>query len=319
MKCSKCGKEAIVLLRYAKLALCKEHYVEYVERKIMKVLKKAFNLGLPKRVLVAISGGKDSMSLLYALHSLSKSMDFTLLALFIDLGIPNLSSVAKSVVKRVCEKLGVKLLIVDLREILKLSLPELAKKVKRDYCSVCGLVKRYIMNAAGVEANAIVATGHHLDDVVSYVVKGILFPGGSEGIKVGAILPPSEGACAKIRPLIRISEREVLLYAILKGVEYVEAECPYAPRNSVDKYIKKMLSKLEALSPGIKLGILSKHEAKYSDLKEFQASARTCSTCGLISSGDTCSFCKYTSIAVGKPLGYEVRKHIRERIKELIS
>jgi len=315
VRCSKCGGKAVISLRYARLALCEKHFIEFIHKRVRKVLEKAFALGLPKRVLVAVSGGKDSMVLLHILKDISSHMGFDVAALFIDLGIPNLSSIAREVVVETCSSLGIRCVTVELVDLAGLSLAELSKAFRKSFCATCGIIKRYIMNAAGVEGNYIVATGHHLDDIVTYLVKELLVARSSEEhIKVSDVVPPAAGASAKIRPLIRVSEREILAYAIIRGVKYVQEQCPYSPKRSVDAMLKKLVNDLEVEYPGVKLGILSKYMAKYSELSEKVSTAKTCRYCGLIALGDECAFCRYTKNALGKALGVEVREYLRKRL-----
>ena len=304
----------MIRLRYAKLALCEEHFVEYIHKRVRIIIEKALRHGMPKRIVAAVSGGKDSMVLLHILEKLSKTLPLKVYAAFIDLGIGDYSDRARKVVEDYCNDLGVELIILEVRKVLGISINELSRTVKKPVCSICGLVKRYFLNALGVEMGATIATGHHLDDIVSYVVKNVLTHLGEEHLKVSYLLPQAKGASAKVRPLIRISEREVLAYALLNNIKYFEGACPFAPRKSIDGLIKRVLTEIESEYPGTKLAILSKYEVPPEEISKALESSITCSSCGLISSSNVCAFCRYTQMVFDKAMGLEVRKYIKELV-----
>ncbi len=317
MKCSRCENRAVIRLRYAKLALCEKHLVEYIRKKVRNVVKKALSYGLPPKIVVAVSGGKDSMVLLHTMKAVARDLGIEVRALYIDLGIEPISSRARRIIEEACSNLGIDLITVNVLRALGESIPGLSKRFRKSYCATCGIVKRYIMNAVGVEYGSIVATGHHLDDIVTYIVKELIVVGGDvRNIKVSDVIPPAPGACPRIRPLIKLSEREIMAYAIVEGVEYVRESCPYAPRKPIDATLKNLISILESRYPGTKLGILSRYSLRYSDLKRESSEAKTCVHCGLISLGNECALCRHTRVGYGRALGPQLREYIRSIVRD---
>ncbi|MEB3860085.1 MAG: MoaD/ThiS family protein, partial [Desulfurococcales archaeon] len=174
-RCGKCGGEAVAYSRYMRMYLCSSHLVELVESKIRRALKRYGMVSRGDLVLVAISGGKDSSTLLGALAKLSRELGFSLLGFHIDLGIGDYSRRSLEASKLLAERAGVPMAVVSVAEITGMTIPELASKARRPVCSVCGLVKRYLINAAAVEAGAsAVALGHNADDIIAYNMKSFI-------------------------------------------------------------------------------------------------------------------------------------------------
>jgi len=310
MRCAKCSRRAEIVLRYARLALCKEHFVEYIHGRVSKILAKAFSKGFPRKIAVCVSGGKDSMALLDMMYELSREMNFDIVALHIDLGIEPLKK-ARKTVEEYCSMLGVELYIVEVKEILGMSIDRLAKISRRDPCSLCGIVKRYIFNVFGLEKGFAIATGHHLDDAVAFYLKYIIF-GSEQQFKMSSVITPVPGACPKIRPLMKVSEREIVAYVLLKNIPYVQNLCPYATENTINSVLKYALNIVEKQRPGAKLSLVNKLEREYEkNLSKMSEHANICRYCGVIAQRDMCSFCYLTSRTLGKPMGYVVRQHIR--------
>ncbi len=321
MKCSICGRKAVAQIRYARLSLCREHFSDYIIRKVKKLVDKYNLFDRDSRILVAVSGGKDSLALLDILYKMfSREKTRNIYALFIDLGIGDYSRKSREVVEKYTRERNIPLIIVDVRELLGVSILELAKKAKRPTCSVCGVVKRYIMNAVAIELNAVVATGHNLDDIAAYIFKEFLQQK-LENIK--KLAPVVEGindiAAKKVRPLYEVYEKETLTYVLINKLEYVIDECPFVNRDSLERNIKKYLNELEYKFPGIKIGFIRSFEKKSQCYPSPSGSVNKCRVCGLISSTDVCSYCRLTAKALGKPMGLETRKYIREKIYSLFK
>ncbi|RKZ01323.1 MAG: hypothetical protein DRQ04_05025, partial [Candidatus Hydrothermota bacterium] len=143
MKCKICGKRAVIKLRQHNLALCEEHFIERFRREVERTIRKYGMFDRGQSVLVAVSGGKDSLSLLHVL----KSLDYEVTGFFIDLGIEGISEKARAKVEELASRLDVELVILSLKEKYGESLPEIAKRRPRHrICSLCGMIKRYLMN-----------------------------------------------------------------------------------------------------------------------------------------------------------------------------
>jgi uncharacterized protein (TIGR00269 family) len=272
------------------------------------------------KVLLAVSGGKDSIALTHIMHKISEKLGFELIVLHIDLGIEDYSKRSREIVENTCRNLGVNYVVLDLKNDLGLTLPEFVKKLKtRRICSLCGTIKRYVMNAAAIELNvSSIATAHHADDVLIYIMKNFILQD-YEAMK--KLVPVNNGVIGvvakKIKPMYEIYEYEAALYAVHNKLEFIDRECPFKEVGSIEDNVRKFLEDLEKRSPGIKISFLRKFAKKYTgrEIGEFNK----CKVCGLASSSDICSFCRLTEKSFGKPLGPIVRSIFREKIGKVFN
>src|SRR3989442_11273312 len=158
------------------------------------------------RVLVAASGGKDSLSLLDILRKLGYQAD----AFYVDLGIGEYSRQSKAKVERYTSEHGIPLHVHELKEDEGAGINDLADLVHRPTCSVCGMLKRYHFNRTAVEKGYhVLATGHNLDDEAARLLGNVLHWQGEDLEKQGPTLPGSGGGVAKKgKPLYRLAGRE---------------------------------------------------------------------------------------------------------------
>lgn len=315
-----CGAEAQVYLRYARAAFCAKHFVEYIEGRVRRTMERYAMLRPGERVVVAVSGGKDSVTLAALLaRILGGEAPERMLMLYMDLGIKGYSDKLREAVERLSGELGVKLMVVSLEELVGVaSIYELARRARRATCSVCGTVKRYVMNAVAVEAGAVLATGHTLDDALAYIVKDFMYQDQERLSKWVPRTPAAPGAAPRIRPLIEVSERETLLYALMRGLPFVHEECPHRPRDSVEDATKDYLNRVEEAHPGTKISFLRRVVSRAAATGADEGGTpRTCTICGLVSRGDVCSFCRLTQRVLGEPMGPRVRRVVREKLASL--
>ncbi|MCE4624888.1 MAG: adenine nucleotide alpha hydrolase family protein [Desulfurococcales archaeon] len=317
-KCSICGKPAIAYVPYQRRYYCAEHFADHVLSKVRRTLRKYRLVGGGDRVLAAVSGGKDSAVLLDVLARLKREFGYQLAALHIDLGIGEYSVESRRAVESLVRDLGVPLIVFPVKEALGYSIPEMAMRLRRPACSVCGMVKRYIYNAFGVEGRAKVATGHNADDIMSFALKGFITQDLSSIPKLAPRTPGIEGLAAeRIRPLYSVYEKESYLYALVRGLPHYHQECPHARLTSLEFRIKEMINRLEEERPGLKLGFLSKHAKNANQYPRERWEPSPCSSCGLLSSGGECSFCRTTRRLRGEPLGRSVREYARAQLERL--
>ncbi|MEL9908565.1 MAG: ATP-binding protein [Desulfurococcus sp.] len=316
-KCRRCGREAEYRVSYAKAWFCREHFIEYFEERVVEAIRKYRMIKPGDRVVVAVSGGKDSMSLLTVLVKQAGELGIReVIGLHLNLGIDGFSEHVESVVREYCERLGVKCHVIHLRDLLELSLPELASKTRRPPCSVCGLVKRYVFTVSAMTVNAsVLVTGHHLDDVVKYALKNI-YVGDYRSLTSLKPVSVEEGLPVKARPLISVGERDIETYAKLSGIPYVEAKCPFKHEGDAEKAVRVFISELEESNPGAKLTLLSSISKLIHEYIEPRGSRglTRCSICGMPSSSEVCGFCRLTKRVHGKYMGVDVASKIKESL-----
>jgi len=306
MKCRTCGGKAVVNMRQHKLALCKEHYLAWIPEQTARFIKKYRMFGPDEKVLVAVSGGKDSLSLWDILHRLGYQADGLYLGLGIDVSPSEGGGIAYSAEsRRLAEKFalerGLKLHVVDIQAEYGYSIPTLSALTHRGQnrpCSVCGVAKRHEMNRIARDLGYdVLATGHNLDDEAAVLFGNTLSWQAEFLLRQGPVLPGHDGLARKVKPLCRFYEKEMAAYAILRGIEYIYEECPFSV-GSTSIYYKELLNRLETDRPGAKLAFYLKFlDARENGLFVQPADAPrplyNCPTCGQPTQYEgKCSFCR---------------------------
>ena len=300
MKCKKCGGKASVNMRQHKLALCKDHYLEWVPEQTERFIKKYQMFTQYEQIVVAVSGGKDSLALWDILTRLGYQAD----GFYIGLGIEedvSYSTESKRLTQKFADENNLTLHMVDVEEEYGQPIPVLADLTHRGKgrpCSVCGLAKRHVMNRISRDLGyAVLATGHNLDDEAAVLFGNTLNWLGDYIVRQSPVLPESPGLARKVKPLFRFYEREMAAYTLLRGIEYIYDECPFAV-GSKSAYYKELLNQLENQRPGAKLTFYLKFlEAKenglFTEKEQVQLELNPCPKCGQPTSAPgLCSFCR---------------------------
>ncbi|HIP42322.1 MAG TPA: TIGR00269 family protein [Aquifex aeolicus] len=298
-KCRICKSKAIIYMPHHRLSLCKGHFVEWFEKHTEKTIKEFKMFTKNDKILVAISGGKDSLALWYVLRKLGYKAD----GLYIHLGIGEYSERSKEKVYKFAERIGGNVIIVDLKEEVA-TIPELVKISSREACSVCGLVKRYNFNKVAKEKGYnVVATGHNLDDEASALLANILNWNEKYLGRKYPVLEEEEGFVRKVKPFCKFTEKETALYALLNGIDFIEEECPFS-EDATSVFYKEILNKIEERSPGTKLRFYLDYLRKvYPKFKkeEDKKNLEPCKVCGQPTMGEVCPVCRLKEKA-GVPL-----------------
>ena len=301
MRCRKCPERAILELPRHNIALCKICLTEFVRNQVQRAIKSQRMCTPQDRVLVAVSGGKDSLVLWEIFLKLGYRAD----ALYVDLGIPNYSEPSREKVeqfsKQIAEPLGATLCIHQVKEEEGAGIRDLANMIHRPTCSACGTMKRYQFNRMAVQQNYdVMATGHNLDDEAARLLGNVLHWQEEYLHKQGPSLPASvEGFAKKIKPLYRLTEREIAAYAIVNRIDYMVEECPMAKGSKMLVY-KDVLNRLEAESPGTKQSFYWRFldkQAKAESSENSMAHAdqtllHPCVKCSQPTTAEVCSYCK---------------------------
>lgn len=277
MRCKKCGKRAVVNLKAYRIALCSECYLDFYKEIVQRSIKKYKIFNENDRILVAVSGGKDSSAMAFVLKELG--YDFEML--YIDLGIGNYSKESREKVEELAKIVEKSLHVIELRD-YGFTIPEVSGRV----CSVCGIAKRYIMNRFAREKGfTVVATGHTAEDIVSFYLKNIA--GGQKEYAdklLPRIDPFDKKVVARAKPIFEMSEKENMLFAIVRGLPFKSEECPYAPQPEWKEIVYEIERKKPGFVKNFVRGLISEAEIKLE--------TRYCSICGEVCIGDVCSFCK---------------------------
>jgi tRNA-5-methyluridine54 2-sulfurtransferase len=292
MKCTRCKSLAEVSLPSHHAGFCRECYFLYFRNQVSRAIEKMGLLYREDRVLVALSGGKDSLSLAWQLQELGYDVS----GLHVDLAIPESSVQAREVTERFCRRQGIALHVVETAG-EGLPIPEVKRRIKRPICSVCGSVKRYYFNRFAMEGGySVLATGHNLNDEVARLFSNVLsWDEGYLGDQ-GPLLQPREGFARKVKPLFRVTEFETAVFCFLRGIEYSSAPCPYSKGATFTLY-KTLWETLEGEQPGRRISFyeqfLKRGKPAFAAVASERKSALTpCSTCGFPTPLEVCSICR---------------------------
>ena len=294
MKCKVCKDTAVVALRSHNCAFCAKCFKTFFRREVERGIRAQGLLAPDDRILVALSGGKDSLALMLELSL----MGYDVTGLHIDLDIPRSSAAARAHVERFCARHGLRLIVKELKE-EGLSIPLVKDALTRPVCSACGKIKRHFFNRIAMEGGfTAVATGHNLDDEAARLFSNTLRWDLGYLSDQGPCLEGENGFVRKIKPLWRLTEFETANYAFLMGIENHYAPCPYSP-GATFSTLKGLLQKLEAAMPGRKLdfyqGFLARGRPAFArEQAESGEALAPCAECGYpTSSGDhICGVCR---------------------------
>jgi tRNA-5-methyluridine54 2-sulfurtransferase len=300
MRCRRCKGVAVIELRRHNAAFCQECFLHYVDEQVRRAIKDHDMLREEDRILVAVSGGKDSL----ALWDILLRLGYRASGLYLGLGIGDYSDRSGQLVQAFADERDAELFHVDLREDYGYDIPTAGKKGSRSTCAVCGLSKRYVFNRAALEHGFdIVATGHNLDDEAATLLGNTLRWQTEYIARQFPVLPARDGLVKKVKPLHRLSERETAAYAFMRGIEYVVEECPLVGGNTQLRH-KDAMNQLEATSPGTKasfyLGYLDRGAGLFTDAAA--ADLRPCESCGQPTTGRFCAFCRARAQILGESL-----------------
>ncbi|OGL03550.1 MAG: tRNA(Ile)-lysidine synthetase [Candidatus Rokubacteria bacterium RIFCSPHIGHO2_02_FULL_69_13] len=291
MKCRKCGGTAVLELRRHNAAFCAPDFIEFFRRQVGEAVRRHRMFTREESVLVAVSGGKDSLGLWDVLLQ----EGYATTGLYLDLGIFDYSKESRAKCEAFAAQRGAPLLIVTVAEEMGAAIPEVRAATRRPTCSACGLSKRYLMNKAALEQGfPVVATGHNLDDEAATLFGSILHWQTEPLARQSPALPSTHPKLVRrVKPLYRLSERETAAYAFLRRIDYIVDECPFA-KGATSLMHKEILNRLEDVSPGAKhnflFGFLEKGRPAFERLADV--ALNECARCGQVTTGTLCGFCK---------------------------
>lgn len=294
MKCRVCRGRAVIQIRRHNANFCADHLVEHVRRQVEKTIHHYRMFESGDRLLLGVSGGKDSLALWDVLTALGYEVD----GVYLDLGISEDAYSDESLVlsRRFAAERGLPLEVVDLSQTAGFSVPEAASVSARTPCSACGLSKRYLLNDVARRGGYdVLVMGHNLDDEAATLFGNVVRWELDYLSRQSPVLPADEGGLVrKAKPLVRVAERETAAYAVVRGIDYEVEECPMASGNTINRY-KEWLNRLEQDAPGIKASFLFGFLERGRDAISSHGGPvelADCTVCGQPTTGDVCAFCR---------------------------
>jgi uncharacterized protein (TIGR00269 family) len=293
MKCKRCAEKAVVQLRSHNTAFCKPCFVFFFQRTVERSIAREKMFGPDDRVLVAVSGGKDSLALWDVLVDLGYQTE----GLYLGLGIGAYSASSELRARAFAERRGLRLHVVPLEDTDDgLAIPDVAAATRRPACAACGTFKRHHFDRVAIEGGfSVLATGHNLDDEAARLLGNVLHWQMPYLAKQHPVLEPTHPRFVrKVRPLFRTSELESATYAFLRGIDYVVEECPNS-HGATQLVYKDVLNRLEHTMPGSKLAFVTDFLGRAHALfaaAPAVAGLGECERCGMPSAGELCGYCR---------------------------
>jgi uncharacterized protein (TIGR00269 family) len=292
-KCRTCRGPAIIDLPRHNAHFCAEHFLELCRRQVVKAIEQFDMLQRDDRILVAVSGGKDSLAVWDLLLELGYQAD----GLYIGLGIGDYSDVSGEYARTFAAARGLNLIQVSLRDDYGYDIPTASRATRRVPCSACGLSKRHLFDKAALDGGySVVVTGHNLDDEAAVLFGNTLRWDIDYLARQLPVLPARDGFPKKVKPLVRLSEREMAAWCIVRGIDYQVEECPIALGNKHLSY-KAALNSIEQESPGSKAAFYLNFIENMAPLLAGRSAAAAgglhqCASCGAPTTGEVCAFCR---------------------------
>jgi cytoplasmic tRNA 2-thiolation protein 1 len=297
--CSRCGAKPFYTRRYSGETLCVQCFKDSILDKTKRTVSKYKMIGPHDRIAVAVSGGKDSLSLLKVLGELYLPRRNELVAISVDEGVAGYREEALEHARTLAGDLDVEHVVVSYKDLFGFSLDEaLDWKEERPVssCSFCGVFRRRAIDEAAARVHAtVVATAHNLDDYVQTFMMNLMH---GDVARLGWLDPAyvdDSFPVRRVKPFMEIYEEEVALYAFQAGVPLQSVSCPYM-HEGLRSEVRDYLNTMEANHPGIKNVLLRSSLDVISRFgRGSERGSVPCRSCGKPSSNGLCSVCRMKS------------------------
>jgi len=310
--CDYCSKNALVVHRkYSGELICTDCFTKRIEKNIYQTISKYKMLKPKDRIVVGISGGKDSLSLLYNLKQIQENSYHSnpIIAVTIDEGIRDYRSNSTKNAIEFCKLHKIEHKIVSFKEKTGKTLDEIVElkknAPKNTYaCNFCATLRRRILNETAKNLGAdVLAMGHNLTDIAETYLMNILFK--RFKLIANQYLFKEESKEIKkyfvrrITPLMKIPEEEIFLYANLKKINYYPSHCPYREEDPIlRKRVLEFIQECKKFSPEIEFNLLNGflESSEIFSKHYIHESYNSCKKCGYpCGKTNICLYCKYLS------------------------
>jgi len=287
---------------YSGEKLCARCFCKSIESRVRGTISKYEMLGPRDKIMVAVSGGKDSVTLLHILTKIERAFpEATLNVVTVDEGIKGYRDEALKVAAKNCQKLGVEHLVTSFKETYGYKLDEIVNMTRKrgekglTPCSYCGVLRRKVLNTAAREAGVDkLATAHSLDDETQTMILNIIH---GDTLRIARAKPVLTEIHPKliqrVKPLCEVPEKEIAFYAYLRKIEFQSIPCPYA-RTALRNDVRTMLNRMEEKHAGTKFAIFRSMERIRPALEAMaeEAKIQDCRICGEPTVGELCKPCE---------------------------
>jgi len=301
----RCGGKTVYFRAYNGESLCARCFNDSIFEKVKKTISKYEMLRFGDRVGIAVSGGKDSTSLMFILSKIMKGHGSQLVALTIDEGIAGYREESIRNAETMAEELSTPLKVGAYKDFFGLTLDEVMherdeRRLKATSCSMCGPMRRRAIDLVARELQVnVIATAHNLDDLLQTFYIN-LYSGDVERIRwLHPNFAPefTDFELRRIKPAMEIYEQELAFFAFLNNLPFQTESCPYM-NEGIRTEVRNNLNEMERKHPGIKYSTLKTVLSISSGLGPSLSTRKAgkCEKCGATSSGRLCSVCTTLSL-----------------------
>lgn len=259
--CDKCNARAVIFQRYSGMHLCQTHFDDDVHRKVREVLRETGIFGKGAKLAIGLDGGKNGSAMLYIMKNLfSRRKDIEMVAVLVDEGISGYRSKTLANALLLAERLEIQHVTRSFKDAFGATTDEIASKnCSGPPCVFCRNMTRALLNRSSLELEAdVLVTGDTLDQEAQTIMQIYLW-GETDRISTIQQQRPSQGMVPVIKPLRRVPEREVALYAVTHDLSPSSSRCPYFG-DPMRQEVKKNLNAFEGKHPGTKYSLLRSME-----------------------------------------------------------
>lgn len=295
INCIRCDKSKAVLKRpKTGSPLCKECFFWAFELEVHETIKSGNLFKKNDYVAIAASGGKDSTVLAYILKLLNDCYNYglRLILLSVDEGITGYRDDSLETVKRNEVQYDIPLKIFSYEELYGWTMDEIVKKIGlKNNCTFCGVFRRQALDRGAVSIGVDkIVTGHNADDIAETVLMNVLRGDIARFQRCTNIITGTDGSIPRAKPFKYTYEKEIVMYAYFKKLDYFSTECIYSP-NAYRGFARAYIKDLESIRPSSILDIIHAGECLAVKNSVKLPSQGICKSCGYISSQEICKAC----------------------------
>lgn len=286
-KCRKCKSRGEIRLPSHNTIWCGGCFIQYCETAVVRAMK-IFGITQETELLVAVSGGKDSL----ALWNILNNLGFRTKGIHVDLGIPSFSEASIDAVSEFAKSRNLTWTTCSLKEVFGWSIEEIRPRTRRSICSVCGTIKRQLLNRLTIRAGySTLVSGHNLDDEAGRLLGNTLRHRTQYLDKQYPFLPGALPLLpARAKPLYRLESHEISAYCEFTSIRPHTAKCPLS-RGATSHIVREALDFLESRMSGTKRDFYFTY-LKNRKPPEFEGGEITvCRQCGEPAYMEICSVC----------------------------
>ena len=325
--CCKCDSNAVLKRPKNGEALCRQCFYSVFEDEVHQTIVSNNLFKAGEKVAIAASGGKDSTVLAHVMKTLNERHNYglELLLLSVDEGITGYRDDSLETVKRNQQQYELPLKIVSYEELYGWTMDKIVQQIGlKNNCTFCGVFRRQALDRGAMLLDVEkIVTGHNADDIAETVLMNILRGDIARLQRCTAITTGAEGAIPRSKPFKYTYEKEIVMYAYFKKLDYFSTECIYSP-NAYRGHARSYLKDLESIRPTTIIDIIHSGDSLSVKGDVKLPVQGKCTRCGYISSQELCKACILLEglnrglprLGIGKATAANLQTHIAKHQRQ---